>query len=141
MNENFKFDCVSFSKKKTLRGLHIQIKNSQAKLITVSYGKIFDVVVDLRIKSRTFGKIFTINMSDQSNFSLFIPKGFAHGFQCLSNHCVVYYKNSEYQDVKNAKTLNWNNKDLNIKWPFKKPILSTKDKSGLSFKEIKKLLK
>ena len=141
LNENFKFDCVSFSKKKTLRGLHIQIKNSQAKLITVSYGKIFDVVVDLRIKSRTFGKIFTINISDQSDFSLFIPKGFAHGFQCLSNHCVVYYKNSKYQDEKNAKTLNWEDKNLNIKWPFKKPILSAKDKSGLSFNEIKKLLK
>ena len=73
LNENFKFDCVSFSKKKTLRGLHIQLKNSQAKLITVSHGKIFDVVVDLRIKSKTFGKSFAINMSDKSDFSLFSP--------------------------------------------------------------------
>ena len=141
LNENFKFDCVSFSKKKTLRGLHIQLKNSQAKLITVSHGKIFDVVVDLRIKSKTFGKIFAINMSHKSDFSLFIPKGFAHGFQCLSNNCVVYYKNSSYQDIKSAKTLNWKDPDLNIKWPYKKPILSQKDKFGLSFMEIKKILK
>ena len=141
LNENFKFDCVSFSKKKTLRGLHIQLKNSQAKLITVSHGKIFDVVVDLRIKSKTFGKTFAINMSDKSDFSLFIPKGFAHGFQCLSKNCVVYYKNSSYQDIKNAKTLSWKDSDLNIKWPYKKPILSSKDRSGLSFKDIKKILK
>lgn len=141
LNENFKFDCVSFSKKKTLRGLHIQLKNSQAKLITVSHGKIFDVVVDLRIKSKTFGKSFVINISDKSDFSLFIPKGFAHGFQCLSKNCVVYYKNSSYQDIKNAKTLSWKDSDLNIKWPYKKPILSSKDRSGLSFKDIKKILK
>jgi len=141
LNENFKFDCVSFSKKKTLRGLHIQLKNSQAKLVTVSHGKIFDVVVDLRVKSRTFGKTFVINMSDKSDFSLFIPKGFAHGFQCLSKNCVVYYKNSSYQDIKNAKTLSWKDSDLNIKWPYKKPILSSKDRSGLSFKDIKKILK
>ena len=128
-------------KKKTLRGLHIQLKNSQAKLITVSHGKIFDVVVDLRIKSKTFGKTFAINMSDKSDFSLFIPKGFAHGFQCLSKNCVVYYKNSSYQDIKNAKTLSWKDSDLNIKWPYKKPILSSKDRSGLSFKDIKKILK
>lgn len=128
-------------KKKTLRGLHIQLKNSQAKLITVSHGKIFDVVVDLRIKSKTFGKSFAINMSDKSDFSLFIPKGFAHGFQCLSKNCVVYYKNSSYQDIKNAKTLSWKDSDLNIKWPYKKPILSSKDRSGLSFKDIKKILK
>ena len=141
LNENFKFDCLSFSKKKTLRGLHIQLKNSQAKLVTVPHGKIFDVVVDLRVKSKTFGKVFAIIMSDQSDFSLFIPKGFAHGFQCLSKNCIVYYKNSAYQDEKNAKNLNWKDKDLNIKWPYKKPILSLKDKFGLSFKEIKKLLK
>ena len=141
LNEDFKFDCVSFSKKKTLRGLHIQLKNSQAKLITVSHGKIFDVVVDLRIKSKTFGKTFEINMSDKSDFSLFIPKGFAHGFQCLSKNCVVYYKNSSYQDIKSSKTLSWKDPYLNIKWPHKKPILSSKDRSGLSFKDIKKILK
>ena len=121
--------------------MHLQLKNSQAKLITVSHGKIFDVVVDLRIKSKTFGKTFAINMSDKSDFSLFIPKGFAHGFQCLSKNCVVYYKNSSYQDIKNAKTLSWKDSDLNIKWPYKKPILSSKDRSGLSFKDIKKILK
>ena len=76
LNKNFKFDCFSFSKKKTLRGLHIQLKNSQAKLVTVPHGKIFDVAVDLRVKSKTFGKVFAIIMSDQSDFSLFIPKGF-----------------------------------------------------------------
>jgi len=139
LNCNFKFDCFSFSKRKTLRGLHIQLKNQQAKLITVTQGKIFDVVVDLRIKSKTFGKKFFIEISDQSDFSLFIPKGFAHGFQCLSKTCVVCYKCDNYQDKKSEKTLLWNDKKLNIKWPIKKPLISKKDKIGLSFKELIKL--
>ena len=77
---DFKFDCVSFSKKNILRGLHIQLKNSQAKLITVMCGKIFDVAVDLRKNSKTFGKYFSIIITDKSDFSFFIPQGFAHGF-------------------------------------------------------------
>ena len=83
-DQDFPFDVMSFSKKKVLRGLHIQIKNSQAKIITVTHGKIFDVVVDLRKRSKTFGKYFSLIMSDKSDFSFYIPKGFAHGFLCLS---------------------------------------------------------
>ena len=74
------FDCFSFSKKNTLRGLHFQTRKSQAKIITVVQGKILDVVVDLRKKSKTFGKSFSIEISQNSNFSLFIPEDFAHGF-------------------------------------------------------------
>ena len=73
LKKNFIFDCFSFSKKNTLRGLHLQTKNSQAKIITVVQGKILDVVVDLRKKSKTFGKHFAIEISQNSNFSLFIP--------------------------------------------------------------------
>ena len=80
----FKFACLSYSKKNTLRGMHIQLKNTQAKLVTVAHGKIFDVVIDLRKKSKTFGKSFAIMISDKSDFSLFIPAGFAHGFLCIS---------------------------------------------------------
>ncbi len=135
LKKKFIFDCVSFSKKNTLRGLHLQKKNSQAKLITVVHGKILDVVVDLRKKSKTYGKYFSIEMSHKSDFSLFIPEGFAHGFMCLSKTCTVYYKCTNYRHQKSEITLKWNDKDLKIKWPTKKPILSKKDKNGMSFAE------
>lgn len=130
-NMKFPFDVMSFSKRKVLRGLHLQTKNSQAKIITVTHGKIFDVAVDLRKKSKTFGKYVGIVISDKSDFSFYIPEGFAHGFMCLSNKCTVNYKCSNYRDANSEKTLKWNDKKINIKWPFKKPILSKKDSNGL----------
>ncbi len=133
LKKKFIFDCFSFSKKNTLRGLHLQTKNSQAKIITVVQGKILDVVVDLRKKSATYGKYFSIEISQNSNFSIFIPAGFAHGFLCLSKNCAVYYKCTNYRNKKSEKTIMWNDKTLNIKWPIKKPILSAKDKLGIKF--------
>ncbi len=139
LKKKFVFDCFSYSKKNTLRGLHLQTKKSQAKIITVVQGKILDVVVDLRKKSKTFGKYFAIEMSQDSDFSLFIPENFAHGFLCLSKNCGVYYKCSNYRDKKSEITIKWNDKSLNIKWPIKYPILSKKDKLGLAFNSFKKL--
>ena len=133
--KKFIFDCLSFSKKNTLRGLHLQKKKKQAKIITVAQGKILDVVVDLRKKSKTYGKYFSIEISHDSNFSLFIPEGFAHGFMCLSKTCLVYYKCTNYRDQKSEITLKWNDKDLNIRWPIKKPILSKKDQLGIAFSD------
>ena len=98
-NENFPFDVMSFSKKKVLRGLHIQTKKLQSKIITVTHGKIFDVAVDLRKNSKTFGKYVSVIISDKSDFSFYIPKGFAHGFLCLSEKCTVNYKCSNYRDA------------------------------------------
>tara|TARA_Y100000389_G_scaffold197864_1_gene233281 strand:- start:269 stop:790 length:522 start_codon:yes stop_codon:yes gene_type:complete len=137
-NLNFPFDVMSFSKKNVLRGLHIQTKKSQAKIITVTHGKIFDVVVDLRKKSKTFGKTFSVILSDKSDFSFYIPAGFAHGFLCLSKNCTVNYKCSHYRDASSEKTLLWNDKLLKIKWPIKKPILSQKDKVGIKLKDFMK---
>ena len=136
-NLTFPFDVMSFSKKKVLRGLHLQTVKSQAKIITVTYGKIYDVAVDLRIKSKTFGRYVGIIISDKSDFSFYIPEGFAHGFMCLSDKCTVNYKCSNYRNLKSEKTLNWNDPKIKIKWPFKKPILSKKDKFGLSLEQIK----
>ena len=127
---NFPFDVMSFSKKNVLRGLHIQTNKSQAKIITVTNGKIFDVAVDLRKKSKTFGKYVSLIISDKSDFSFFIPPGFAHGFMCLTEKCTVNYKCSNYRDPKSEKTLKWNDKIVKIKWPKYKPILSDKDKKG-----------
>ena len=114
-----------------LRGLHLQTKKPQAKIITVAQGEILDVVVDLRKKSKTYGKHFSIKMSHDSDYSLFIPEGFAHGFMCLSKTCLVYYKCTNYRDQKSEITLKWNDKDLKIKWPIKNPILSEKDRLGI----------
>ena len=137
LKKKFIFDCFSFSKKNTLRGLHLQKKKSQAKIITVVQGKILDVVVDLRKRSKTYGKHFAIEISQNSNFSLFIPKNFAHGFLCLSNKCIISYKCSKYRDQKSETTLSWNDKNLKIKWPIKKPILSKKDKIGKNLNYFK----
>ena len=130
--KDFPFDIMSFSKRDVLRGLHIQLKKSQAKIITVTHGKIFDVAVDLRKNSKTFGKYVSIIMSKKDDFSFYIPEGFAHGFLCLSDTCTVNYKCSNYRDENSERTLSWNDKNLDIKWPTKKPILSDKDKKGKS---------
>ena len=137
-NIKFPFDIMSSSKKKVLRGLHIQTDKSQAKIITVTYGKIFDVAVDLRKNSKTFGKYVSLIISENSDFSFYVPKGFAHGFLCLSKKCTVNYKCSEYRQSKYEKTLSWNDPKINIKWPVLNPILSEKDKEGLNLHYFKK---
>ena len=136
-NIEFPFDVMSCSKKNVLRGLHIQTVKPQAKIITVTHGKIFDVAVDLRKKSKTFSKYVGITISDKDNFSFYIPEGFAHGFLCLSKECTVNYKCSQYRESGSEKTLSWDDPDINIKWLIKKPILSDKDKNlGLSLNEF-----
>jgi dTDP-4-dehydrorhamnose 3,5-epimerase len=138
LNEkNFPFDVMSFSKRNVLRGLHIQTKKTQAKIITVTHGKILDVAVDLRKNSKSFGKYVSLIISDKDDFSFYIPEGFAHGFLCLSKVCTVNYKCSQYRNPESEKTLKWNDQDINIKWKIKKPILSYKDKNlGLSLKDF-----
>ena len=138
IKSKFPFHVMSFSKKNVIRGLHLQRNNTQGKFVTVLRGKILDVAVDLRKNSKTFGKYFKIIISDNSDFSIFIPKGFAHGFLCLSNKCAIYYKCTNYRHIKSEKTLLWNDKKLKINWGIKKPIMSKKDKNGTSFTEIVK---
>ena len=118
-----------------MRGLHIQTKFPQAKFLTVIKGEIFDVAVDLRKKSKTFGKFFSITLSNKSYSSIYIPEGFAHGFCCLRKENIVYYCNSNYRDKKSETGIRWNDPDINIKWPIKNPILSVKDKNNLSLKQ------
>ena len=138
--EKFPFDVMSFSKKNVIRGLHLQLNKPQSKFITVLKGKIFDVCLDCRLKSRTFGKYFFIILSDTENKSLLIQKGFAHGFCTLTNDVIIHYKCSNYRNEKSEVGILWNDKDLKIKWPIKKPIVSIKDQKNLSFKDfIKKI--
>ena len=139
--KNLIFDCLSQSKKDTVRGLHFQKKNPQGKFITVVEGEIMDVAVDLRKRSKTFGEHVAIKMKNDSNFSIYIPEGFAHGFVCLSKTCTVYYRCTNYRHKQSESTLRWNDPVLNIDWKIKKPILSKKDKNGQFLKEIKKSLR
>lgn len=135
LKKNFIFHCLSSSKKFVLRGLHLQIKNSQAKFITVVSGKIFDVAVDLRRNSKTFGKFFKITLPYKSYNSIYIPEGFAHGFCGLSKKNIIYYCCTNYREKSHEVGILWNDKDLKIKWPIKNPILSKKDKNNVTFKE------
>ena len=136
--KKFPFDVMSFSKKNVLRGLHLQSKKSQAKLITVLKGEIFDVCVDCRKKSKTFGKYFSIKLSEKENKSLLIPEGFAHGYYTLTKDVIIHYKCSNYRHEKSETGILWNDKELKINWPTKKPIVSSKDQINLSFKEFLK---
>ena len=138
-NKNFVFGCTSSSRKKVIRGLHIQTKHSQGKYISVLKGTIFDVAVDLRKKSKTFGKHFKTILSDKNAKSIFVPAGFAHGFLALKKENIIYYTCTNYRSIKHEAGLLWNDKDLRIKWPIKNPIISKKDKKNLKFKEFKKL--
>ena len=131
------FLSLSYSKKNVLRGLHTQTKNPQGKFISVIKGKIFDVSVDLRKKSPTYGEYFSIILSDKNCKSIYIPPNFAHGFLTLAEENYVLYDNTEYQNKKSEFGIKWNDKDLKIKWPIKKPILSKKDKKNKNFKDFK----
>ena len=136
LKKKFPFDIMSYSKKNVLRGLHIQLKNPQAKLVTVTYGKIFDVAVDLRKKSKTFGKYVSQIISHDNDISFYIPEGFAHGFLSLSSENLVFYGNTKYREKKHEITIKWNDKDLGIKWPKSKKIISKKDLNGIELKKI-----
>ena len=134
--KKFIFDYYSLSKKNVVRGLHLQLKNPQGKLITVLYGKIFDVALDCRKTSKTFGKFYTIYLSDKDNSSLYIPPGFAHGFCSLTKNSLLHYKCTNYRDIKSETGILWNDKDLKINWPNNKLIISTKDKKNYTFKRF-----
>ena len=132
----FIFSCTSKSKKNVLRGMHMQLKNSQGKFISVVKGAILDVVVDARKKSRTFGKYYKIVLSDKNGKSIFIPSGFLHGFLSLQKENIVHYYNTNYRSPKHEIGILWNDPLLKIKWPIKKPILSKKDKINLTLKQF-----
>lgn len=119
----------SFSKKKgTIRGLHLQFEPyAETKLIGVSRGAIFDIFVDLRKGSPTFGSWDSILLTEDNNRMVYIPKGFAHGFCTLTNDCEVVYKVDNYYSPKNEGGVIWNDATLRITWPIIKPILSEKD--------------
>ena len=136
INKKFPFMVMSYSKKNVLRGLHIQSNHSQRKYVSVLKGKIFDVAVDLRKNSKTFGKSFSLILSEKNSKSIYLPAGFAHGFCTLEKENYIIYNCTKYRNSKSEKGILYNDKQLNIKWPVKNPILSKKDKSNISIKEF-----
>ena len=138
-NKKFVFGCTSRSNKNVMRGLHLQTKFPQGKYISILKGAILDVAIDLRKKSKTYGKHFKIILSDNNAKSLFIPEGFAHGFLGLKNENIIHYLFTNYRSSKHEVGLLWNDENLKIKWPIKNPIISKKDKKNLTFQEFKNL--
>ena len=136
VKKNLVFTVVSNSKKNVLRGLHMQTRNSQDKFLSVVKGKILDVAVDLRKNSNTYGKHFKIILSEKNGKHLFVPKGFAHGILGLDKENILHYACTNYRDPKSEVSIKWNDKNLNINWGIKKPIISKKDKFALSLKDF-----
>jgi dTDP-4-dehydrorhamnose 3,5-epimerase len=133
INAHFVQDNHSGSTQGILRGLHYQIKHVQGKLVRVIAGHIFDVAVDLRRSSPTFGQWTGQYLSAQNKMQIWIPEGFAHGFYVLSDWAEVVYKVTDYYAPEWERTLSWNDPEIGIKWPLVSdghPILSTKDSQG-----------
>ena len=137
IKKRFKFTVISSSKRNVLRGLHMQKKFPQGKYISVVKGKILDVVVDCRKKSKTFGKHFKIIISEKNSKSIYVPPGFIHGFVGLDKENIVIYSCTNYRNKQSELGVKWNDKNLNINWGIKKPILSKKDKDNIHFNKIK----
>lgn len=136
ITDDFVQDNYSHSKRNVLRGLHFQNKNPQGKLVQVLSGEVFDVAVDLRKQSATFGQWIGVHLTAENKKQLWVPAGFAHGFVVLSSHADFHYKCTNYYDPQSEQCLLWNDPDINIAWPIDNPILSAKDKQGLLLSDI-----
>ena len=139
LNFNVIFSAIAHSKKNVIRGLHFQTLKKQTKFIYVVEGRILDVVVNLSRKSKQFGKIYKFTLSKGD--ILIVPNNYAHGYECLSKFCTVLYHLDNYRNIRGENGILYNDKELNIKWVTKKPIISKRDKSGNSFAYFKKKIK
>ena len=129
-------DNHSRSAKGVLRGLHYQIKNPQGKLVRVTYGKVFDVAVDLKRSSKSFGKWVGVELSAENKNQLWIPQGFAHGFVVLSDAAEFLYKTTDYYSPEYERCIRWDDPELSIDWQYiGEPLVSEKDGRGVSISE------
>ena len=136
LDKKFVFEYCTTSKKNVLRGFHFQVKFQQAKYVSVLKGKILDVVVDLRRKSRTFGKSFKIILSQENSTSLYIPRGFAHAYYSYDSENIIYYKLDNFYRPKYESGIIYNDKKLKVKWPNRTKIVSLKDNNLKSFQDF-----
>jgi dTDP-4-dehydrorhamnose 3,5-epimerase len=141
ISKSFVQDNHSYSKQFILRGLHYQTEQTQGKLVRVTKGRVFDVAVDLRQSSATFGKWTGLELSAENQLQLWIPEGFAHGFVVLSEDAQFLYKTTDYWHPQSEKCIIWNDSYLNIDWHLKSgdlPVLNPKDSQGLNWKNAPK---
>jgi dTDP-4-dehydrorhamnose 3,5-epimerase len=135
LDPQFVQDNQSFSVRNVLRGLHYQVRQPQGKLITALAGEIFDVAIDLRRSSPTFGQWASVTLSGGSHKAIWIPPGFGHGFLVLSEHALVQYKATDYYAPEHERTVVWKDPQLAIAWPLEAdPIVSEKDQRGMDLR-------
>jgi len=138
ITDNFVQDNISVSKKGVVRGLHFQnVPHAQGKLVSVLRGKVFEVAVDIRKDSPTFGKYFSCELSEENKKQVFIPVGFAHGFMALVDDTIFSYKCTDVWNKESEGGLLWNDEEINIVWPDGEKVISEKDKTQDSFKVLK----
>jgi dTDP-4-dehydrorhamnose 3,5-epimerase len=133
---DFVQDNVSLSRRGILRGLHFQNPGGQGKLVYVLQGEVYDVAVDLRKSSPTFGRSYGLSLSAENKRQFFVPPGFAHGFAVMSETALFVYKCTSLYAPQNELTLAWNDPDLGVNWPIAAPQLSEKDARGLRLRDI-----
>ena len=128
---------ISYNRKRgTLRGMHYQVAPyEEAKLVSCVRGAIYDVIIDLRPNSPTRSQWLAVELSSENNSMIYIPEGFAHGFQTLKDDTMVFYQMSEFYHPECAKGVRWDDPELGVKWPLRHPILSDKDQSYLDFRK------
>ncbi len=136
IESTFVQDNLSYSSRNTLRGLHYQLPQTQAKLIQVITGEIYDVAVDIRKGSPTFGKWVGVHLSDENHRQILVSEGFAHGFCVLSETAHVLYKCTDFYSPEDEKGVLWSDPDLSIDWPVTEPVLSEKDEEYPCLSEI-----
>ena len=138
IKKKFPFLVMSYSKKNVLRGLHLQMKKSQGKYISVIKGKIFDVIVDLRKHSKTFGKWKSVILDSKMMNMVFVPSGFAHGFQTLAPDCEILYLHTDYHNQELECGYNYNSQNLKINWPLEVTQISERDRNLKFFQDKRK---
>ena len=136
INLDFVQDNISRSSKNVLRGMHFQKNYPQGKIVKASRGEILDVVVDLRKGSPTYGTWESFRLSEKNKLQVWIPPGFAHGFLVMSDSADIDYKCTEYYHPKDELCLMWNDPEVAIDWTINEPIVTGKDKKGLSLKDL-----
>lgn len=136
IDDVFVQDNLSVSQHGVLRGLHFQHPRGQAKLVYALRGEVFDVVVDVRLGSATFGRAVSTNLSEENHRQIFVPVGFAHGFVVLSDDALVAYKCTDYWSPQTERSLRWDDPDLDIEWPIARPVVSPKDAAAPLLRDI-----
>lgn len=136
IQEEFVQDNLSYSRKGILRGLHYQRPMEQGKLVQVLEGVVYDVAVDVRRASPTFGKWTSVELSSENKKQFYVPRGFAHGFVVLSDIALFSYKCTDFYNPQGEQSIAWNDPDLGIPWPCNEPLLSDKDRRGKRLCEI-----